>query len=64
MVKNLRAKMFTTLFVVLIVGILAFMYFMATWLQGESISCLKDPIKYVSEKSGSSCYTYCIDTFK
>lgn len=62
--KNLRAKIFTTLFVVLIIGLLAFMIFMVFWLQGEASSCLKDPIKYVSENSGENCYTYCIDTFK
>lgn len=59
-----KEKIAYIMYIVLIVGVLAFMFFMATWLQSEAISCLKDPIQYVSEKSGESCYAYCIDTFK
>lgn len=60
--RQLKIKISYIMFIVLIVGVLAFMFFMVTWLQGESISCLKDPLKYVSERSGSNCFTYCIDT--
>ncbi len=59
--KNLRARIFSIMFAVMIIGLLAFLIFMVFWLQGEATSCLKDPVQYLAEKSGESCYTYCID---
>lgn len=47
---------FNLLYVVLIVGVIAFMIWIVFWLKTESASCLHDPIKYYSEKIGTQCY--------
>lgn len=54
-----KQKLFTLLYVILIVGILAFMGFMYNWMQTESKQCLADPVRYFVEKNPDaecSCY--------
>ena len=55
----LKSTFFKILYVALIVGIIAFMIFMVSWLQGESRDCLNNPIEWFEEKNkGSSCSCY------
>lgn len=51
-----KQKVFTLLYVILIVGIILFMLFIVFWLKSESVSCLQDPIQYLSEKTSQLCY--------
>ncbi len=51
-----KSTAFTLLYVALIVGVIAFLIFMVFWLQGESYSCLKDPMNYYADKTTQLCY--------
>jgi len=51
-----KQKLFTILYIVLIVVVIATCIFLASYLSGESASCLKDPIQYYSERAGEICY--------
>jgi len=51
-----KQRLFTILYIVLIVVVIATCIFLATYLSGESASCLKDPIQYYSEKTSQICY--------
>jgi uncharacterized BrkB/YihY/UPF0761 family membrane protein len=56
--QEFKAKIFQILFVVLIVGVLAFMIFMVIWLRSESTMCLRDPIQFMTEKTGQQYYSF------
>ena len=45
-----KKKLFTILYVGLIIAVILFMIFIIFWLKGESTSCLKDPLQYYGEK--------------
>jgi len=47
---------FNLLYVLLIVGLLAFMFWMVLWLKGSGFQCLQDPINYYTEKTAQVCY--------
>lgn len=51
-----KQKLFTILYVVLIIVVIATCIFLAVYLSGNSASCLKDPIQYYSERAGEMCY--------
>ena len=48
--------LFNLLYVLLIVGVLAFCVWFGFWLTGESGQCLKDPMKYYGEITNAICY--------
>lgn len=56
-----KQKLFTFLYVLLIVVVIATCIFLIIYLKGESVMCLKDPIQYYSEKTAQMCY--CNDGF-
>ena len=54
-----KQKLFTLLYVVLIVALICFMAFMVYWLQTESKSCMQNPVEWFEEKNPDavcSCY--------
>lgn len=51
-----KKQFFTLLYILLIVSVIAFMVWCVFWLRTESLSCLRDPIQYFANKSGSFCY--------
>ena len=51
-----KQKLFTLLYVVMIVVVIGTCIYLAQFLSGESASCLKDPIQYYSEKTNQMCY--------
>ena len=54
-----KQKLFTLLYIVLIVGLLGFMIFMVKWLGGEGRDCVADPIIYFEGKNdGALCDCY------
>lgn len=56
MEQKTKQKLFTFLYVILILVVIGTCIFLATYLSGESASCLKDPIQYYSERAGEMCY--------
>jgi len=51
-----KKKLYTFLYVLMIVFVIGTCIFLASYLSGESASCLKDPIQYYSEKTSQMCY--------
>jgi len=51
-----KQKLFTIMYIVMIVVVIATCIGLYTYLTGESASCLADPIQYYSERSGEMCY--------
>lgn len=56
MEQKTKQKLFTFLYVLLIVVVIGTCIYLATYLSGESAMCLKDPIQYYSEKTAQLCY--------
>ncbi len=52
---------FTILYIVLILSLISFMIFLIFWLQHDGASCMREPLKYASEKAGQECY--CISQY-
>ena len=55
-----KQKIFTFLYVFLIVALILFMIFMVFWLKSEGGQCAGDPIKYFENKN-EDAYCTCID---
>jgi len=55
-IKMEKQKLFTLLYVILIISVIATCIFLAVYLSGESASCLADPMQYYSEKTTQMCY--------
>jgi len=51
-----KQRLFTFLYIVLIVGVLIFMIWFFLWIKSESAVCLKEPIEYFANKTGQMCY--------
>jgi len=51
-----KQTIFKILLVVVVVVAIAFMIYFISWLQGESWSCMKDPINYYANKTAQMCY--------
>jgi len=51
-----KQKLFTLLYVVMIVVVIATCLFLMKYLKGEAGECLADPIQYYSEKTNQMCY--------
>jgi len=57
-----KQKLFTALYVILIIGLLLFMAFVVHYMRSNGAECLKDPIQYMESKNeGSECYCIKID---
>lgn len=64
MEQKQKQFIFNFLYVALIIGVLIFMFWMVGWLKTESAMCLKDPLRYYSEKIGEQCQVFCQGNFK
>jgi len=53
-------KKLDMLYVILIVSLIAFLLFMVFWLQDESSKCVKNPVRYFTEKN-EHVYCNCYD---
>lgn len=51
-----KQKFFTILYIGLIVAVISFLIFIILWLQSDSAVCMRDPLKYMTEKTGKDCY--------
>jgi len=51
-----KRKLFTWLYVVLILVVIGTCIFMMYYLTGDGTKCLADPIQYYSEKTGQQCF--------
>lgn len=51
-----KQKLFSTLFIVLIIVVISAIILMYFWIQSESAMCLKDPMGYVAKVSENTCY--------
>jgi len=51
-----KKKLFTTMYVVMIIVVIATCIGIYFYLTGEGTSCLMDPIQYFSEKTNQLCY--------
>jgi len=58
-----KKKLFTFLYILLIIVVIATCIFIASYLSGESAMCLKDPLQYYSEKTSQSCTVFCNNGF-
>ena len=60
-IKNkMVKKKLDMLYVILIVSLIAFLLFMVFWLQDESSKCVKNPVRYFTEKN-EHIYCNCYD---
>jgi len=50
-----RQQFFNLLYILLILGVLAFMIWLVVWLQGEGKECLTEPLKYYQNNTGLKC---------
>lgn len=55
-----KQKLFSILYVVLIISLIAFMIWIVMFLKGDAKECLADPINYFQEKNDASCWTSCM----
>jgi len=51
-----KQKLFTAMYVLMILLVIATCIFIYFYLTGNASECLMDPIQYFSEKSGQMCY--------
>jgi len=51
-----KKKLYTALYLIMIVVVLATCVFLYFYLTGQGAECLADPIQYYSEKTGQMCY--------
>ena len=51
-----KQRLFTFLYIALIVGVLCFCGWMYFWLKSQGASCMSDPIAYHEAKQGLMCY--------
>jgi hypothetical protein len=54
-----KQKLFTLLYILLIVCVIISCVLLIIFLKSESATCMADPINYFSEKTGQLCY--CLD---
>lgn len=54
--QKTKQKLFTFLYILLIVVVIATCIFLMKYLTGEGAMCLKDPIQYYSEKTSQMCF--------
>jgi len=57
--QKTKQKLFTLLYVFLIICLIAFMIFMIFWLKGQGKSCMDDPLKWIEDQNKDaicSCY--------
>lgn len=50
-----KQKLFTLLYYILIVGVIATMLFLVYWLQTGGASCMADPLNYYVERTAQEC---------
>lgn len=53
-----KQKLFTLLYVILIVGVVATMLFLVYWLQSGGSECMADPLNYYLERSSQECLCF------
>lgn len=58
MEQKQKQKLFTLLYIFLIVGIISFMIFMAYWLQTGATECMADPLNYYLERTTQECMCF------
>ena len=52
-----KQKVFTILYVILIITLILFMIWIVIFLKGNATDCMNDPIEYIEERiGGASCY--------
>ena len=51
-----KKKLFTWLYVIMILVVIATCVFLVVWIKGESVSCLADPIQYYANKTNQLCF--------
>ena len=51
-----KQKLFTFLYVLMIVVVIGSCIYVSNYITKESVSCLKDPLQYYSEKTDQLCY--------
>ena len=51
-----KQTIFKLLFIVLILVTIGFIIFFGNWIQGEGLSCIKDPISYYVKKTSRVCF--------
>jgi len=51
-----KQKVYTALYVILIVTVVISCIALAVYLRSESALCMADPIQYISEKTDQMCY--------
>lgn len=53
---KIKRRLFTIMYIVMIIVVIGTCVFLMQYLTGEGASCLKDPIQYYSEKTSQMCY--------
>ena len=53
-----KQKLFTLLYYILIVGVIATMLFLVYWLQTGGSECMVDPMSYYLERSSQECMCF------
>ena len=51
-----KQKLYTALYLIMIVTVVISCIVLVIWLKSESAVCMADPIQYFSEKTSQMCY--------
>ncbi len=51
-----KKKFYTTLYVIMILVVIATCIFLVIWLKSASATCMADPLQYYMNKTGQLCY--------